>query len=138
MRFTITSPLRELPPPTFSTPSLASLWKNHPDGIFVMPTWPRRTQWYWMVPEEMKNPMNPDDFICPECGSREANEFVCVETLPSETDPWSAILQRCKCAKCGNIIPAHLAERWDGLSQEQAVREWKQVYRTTASKHCLG
>ena len=78
--------------------------------------------------------MNPADFICPECGSREANEFIFVDGQCNAADPWSGVLQRCKCAKCGSIIPAHLSERWNGIPEDQAVQEWKQVYRSTAPK----
>jgi len=71
-------------------------------------------------------------FKCPERGSTELNEFPFVEPEFSEDDPWSGVLQRYKCASCKFTIPAHLAERWDGLSYDQAVQEWCQHYRSTA------
>jgi len=49
-------------------------------------------------------------FKCPECGSTEPSESIFVETEFSENDIWSSVLQRHRCAKCGFVIPAHLAE----------------------------
>jgi len=47
---------------------------------------------------------------------------------------WSGILQQYECSKCHMTIPAHLAERWNGISYEQAVEEWQKRYRATAPK----
>jgi len=73
--------------------------------------------------------MNPTQFLCPECGSHQSSEVYLVETDPRETDPWSAILERLLCAHCGYVIPAHLAELWNGLSPEAARLEWRQRFR---------
>lgn len=73
--------------------------------------------------------MEPGDFVCPECGSREADSTVMVETVLREGDPWSGVLQRITCRGCGREIPAHLGELWDGISVEQARSEWREVYR---------
>ena len=79
-----------------------------------------------------------ESFKCPECGSTESNESVLVETDFSKDDPWSGVLQRRRCAKCGFVIPAHLAELWAGISHEQAAEEWRKCYRDSAPKHAAG
>ena len=76
-----------------------------------------------------------ESFKCPECGSTESNESALVETAFSKDDPWSDILQRHRCVRCGFVIPAHLAELWDGISQEAAVEEWRKCFRSSAPKH---
>ena len=73
-------------------------------------------------------------FFCPECGSREARQGIMIDLLFDATDPWSGVLQRYQCARCNMVIPAHLAERWNGISSEQAVKEWRRDYRSTAPK----
>jgi hypothetical protein len=83
----------------------------------------------WLDPEMTSGP-----FICPECGSRESAAVALVETVFSEGDPWSGVLEEIQCAKCGSVVPAHLAERWNGISAEQAADEWKRDYRATAPK----
>lgn len=76
--------------------------------------------------------MDAREFKCPECGATEVSEFAFVETIFAESDPWSEVLQRCKCGRCGRIIPAHLAERWDGISYEDAAKEWLSKFRSPA------
>ena len=36
------------------------------------------------------------------------------------------------CAKCLFEIPIHLAERWGGISVEDAMKEWRDLYRDQA------
>jgi hypothetical protein len=73
------------------------------------------------------------EFICPECGSKEAKEHMMVSreqpTGKSKKDPWASVLQQTECASCKNIIPDHLGERWDNMSIEAAQKEWKEIYR---------
>src|SRR5262245_35968694 len=69
------------------------------------------------------------EFICPECEGREAGQRWMVSADPVKRDPWSEILEILKCDSCGSRIPAHLGERWDGISVEQARAEWRSVYR---------
>ena len=73
-------------------------------------------------------------FICPECGSTEAGSQAMVSPLFDAGDPWSSVLQIIACAKCDFIIPAHLGERWDQISIEEAQQSWKNDYRDTAEK----
>jgi hypothetical protein len=79
--------------------------------------------------------MNEDDFICPECGSKESREQMMVSKEPptgkSKKDPWASVLQQMECASCKKIIPAHLGERWDNMTVEAAQKEWKELYRKT-------
>lgn len=72
------------------------------------------------------------DFVCPECGSTHpaTARMIGRHSMPvGDSDPWAAVLQVISCASCGCRIPAHLAERWDGRSVEQARREWAETYR---------
>jgi len=55
-----------------------------------------------------------------------------VSTLFDPEVPWSGILQRITCAQCHFVIPAHLAERWNGISVKQARQQWREVYRADA------
>lgn len=70
-------------------------------------------------------------FVCPECGGRESHEAAEVETVFKESDPWSGVLGICRCARCGAVVPAHLAELWDGVSAEEARKEWVERYWAT-------
>ena len=73
--------------------------------------------------------MNVEEFICPECGSHETGGKTHVSTVPDERDPWSGVLVRIRCASCRAVIPAHLAERWDNVSLEEARKQWREIYR---------
>lgn len=73
-----------------------------------------------------------NEFVCPECGSTEVGSKRSVFTIPDPNDVWSSILRRITCAKCDFVIPAHLGERWHGLSIEAAKQEWQDKYRETA------
>jgi hypothetical protein len=79
----------------------------------------------------MSSPEENAGFLCPECGSQDAAGVVLVSTVPSDDDPWSAVLERITCARCESVIPAHLAELWDGMLPEEAVKEWRDVYRNS-------
>ena len=77
-----------------------------------------------------------NEFICPECGSKEAGEQMMVSKEPptgkSKKDPWASVLQQTECASCKMIIPDHLGDRWDNMSIEEAQKEWKKDYRKTS------
>ena len=79
----------------------------------------------------MQNDSNEQSFLCPECGSEQAGICCMVSTRfsPDPDDVWSGVLQIIECAHCGFSIPAHLGERWDGLSIEDAQQEWREQYR---------
>ena len=74
-------------------------------------------------------------FICPNCGLVADDEtsggivFTMVSTIFDEDDPWSGVLQRSTCPECDTEIPNHLAYRWDGMTQGEAKREWKETYK---------
>ena len=70
-------------------------------------------------------------FICPECNSTEYKSHLCVSTYPDLNDPWSSILQQYECSKCSRYIPAHLAQLWEDISEEEAKNQWKKFYRDT-------
>ena len=69
---------------------------------------------------------NINDFICPNCNSKDIldQKFVSIEK-PKYEDPWSSVTQIIKCANCKKNIPAHLGERWNNISIEQAKEEYK-------------
>lgn len=75
------------------------------------------------------------EFICPECGSKNADVAMMISpNMPDspdydENDPWNEVLQTIQCGVCDSTIPAHLAERRDGLSYKDAQQEWRNVYR---------
>lgn len=71
-----------------------------------------------------KNP-----FLCPECGSTKEGTALTVSTEYDPNDPWTAVLQIIECSDCQSDIPAHIGERWNGLSIEDAKEEWRKVYR---------
>lgn len=73
--------------------------------------------------------MERGEFICPECGSREAKGFTMIEPSPRSSGFWASVFSTITCAECGREIPAHLAERWNGLSVEDARGKWREVYR---------
>ena len=77
--------------------------------------------------------IDPGGFICPECDSRDVKEEVMISRpQPTGKSPWEGILQQMECASCKMIIPAHLGERWDNMSIEEAQKEWKKIYRKTS------
>ena len=68
-------------------------------------------------------------FQCPECGSIKIKSHLYVSTIPDPDDPWSSVLQQLECASCNSYIPAHLGERWDNISYEEAKKEWIKIYK---------
>ena len=67
-----------------------------------------------------------NDFICPNCNSKEILEEKFVSIAPSQSkDPWTSVSQIIKCAGCKKNIPAHLGERWDNITFQNAKEEFK-------------
>ena len=78
-------------------------------------------------------------FICPECGSQNDPDelFVSKEPILGASDkknPWDSVLQQMECISCNMVIPAHLGERWNNISIEQAQQEWKTIYKKNNKK----
>jgi hypothetical protein len=73
-------------------------------------------------------------FLCPECGSDEVGMVAMVETDPNGSDIWDSVFERINCGKCKSVVPAHLGERWDGMSVERAKLEWQEQYRKRGRK----
>ena len=72
------------------------------------------------------------EFICPECGSTESKYEQYVSINPQDSkdkNPWSSVLQIITCQKCLKKIPAHLGERWDNRSIEDAKKEWVEQFK---------
>ncbi len=73
----------------------------------------------------MKQSYLKKQFICPECGSTEP-----IPTPLQQQPPRGDGLRHTyTCANCLFEIPVHLAERWGGISFEDAAKEWRVVYR---------
>jgi len=70
-----------------------------------------------------------NSFICPNCGSNVSTGTIHISQDDCPDDPWSSILQVDNCALCRHTIPAHLGERWDNRSIEEARKEWLGVYK---------
>ena len=70
-------------------------------------------------------------FICPNCESLdiESQEFVSVKKNFDKKNPWSSVLQIIKYGKCKKKIPAHLGERWNDISFQEAQEEWKLKFK---------
>lgn len=71
----------------------------------------------------MKTAIRIERFICPECGWEEDS---CVEIVRKRGN---GRRRGRVCASCNLEIPMHLAERWGGISVEDAKKEWREVYR---------
>ena len=72
-------------------------------------------------------------FKCPECGSSRVSSQLLVSPDPSSyhniNDPWASVLQQILCGVCNSYIPAHIGERWDNISYEDAKKEWITIYK---------
>jgi hypothetical protein len=82
----------------------------------------------------MKSSFFKGRFVCPECGSSQAEPI----TSSKDKQPGSGTARRYTCPECQLEIPVHLAERWGGISIEDARNEWRAVYRpasTPAERH---
>ena len=76
-----------------------------------------------MEPDGDKPPSARDDcrpFLCPECGGGTVSTVTMVSPALDPSDPWSAVCQVLECTGCGSGIPAHLGQRWGGISFEVA------------------
>ena len=72
------------------------------------------------------------EFICPNCGSTESKDeqYISKDAPdPKNTNPWSSVLQIITCKQCHREIPAHLGERWDNRSIEDAKKEWIEQFK---------
>ena len=71
-------------------------------------------------------------FICPECGSDQYTKGAFVSKEPPMTkskNPWDSIAQTMKCSSCKRTIPAHLGERWDKITIDEAKKEWNDDFK---------
>ena len=73
--------------------------------------------------------MSNEKFICPNCNSNKILEhkFLSIDE-PNNSNPWSSVTEVIKCEDCKKTIPAHLGERWDGITIEQAKKEYLETY----------
>jgi hypothetical protein len=72
----------------------------------------------------------PDgQFICPECGAATPAEELNVSTSYDPAEPRTAVLHWIRCGGCRRSIPAHLGERWRGMTVAAAQAEWRARFR---------
>lgn len=77
----------------------------------------------------MNTSIKDNSFICPNCGGNVGGGTMHVSWDYNPDDPWLGILQVIQCVLCRHTIPAHLAERWDDMSVEEARNRWLEVYK---------
>ena len=74
-------------------------------------------------------------FVCPNCGSSKCSRWAFISPVPFDDSDerafslWNVVQQTRTCGECGTAIPAHLAERWEGMTVEEAEEEWVRFYR---------
>lgn len=78
---------------------------------------------------QMKGSFFRGRFVCPECGSSQPEP----NTSGKDQQPGNGTPRRYACAHCRFEIPVHLAERWGGISIEDARNEWRAVYRDAST-----
>ena len=66
-------------------------------------------------------------FLCPACGGTEPGTSVEINRAfeADSDDPWDGVLSAIECGRCGALVPAHVAERWDGMTVKEAREEWR-------------
>ena len=74
------------------------------------------------------------DFLCPACGGSEPLMTTHISPSFDSGRPSTHILMRITCGNCENSIPAHLAERWGGISIADAKTEWLNEYCESAPR----
>ena len=93
--------------------------------------------------EEFRVPpdLTAQPFICPNCQSTNCSGLAFVDPAwtfgigsPSES-PWDFAFQLRFCGECGATIPAHLAERWEGMTVGEAEEEGG---AKNGSRRCTG
>ncbi len=77
----------------------------------------------------MKGSFFKGRFVCPERGSSQPEP----NTSGKDQQPGNGTWRRYTCAHCRFEIPVHLAERWGGISIEDARNEWLAVYRDAST-----
>ncbi len=78
-----------------------------------------------------------EPFICPECGSVDASNEEMVEPDEDAPEPWRSVLQRIHCSQCKSVVPAHIGERWSGMTLAEAKAEWASTYRKDNQDYAL-
>ena len=71
----------------------------------------------------------------PECGSTiirsELNVSTDLSTGLGYSSHWSYVLLQHECGGCSEYIPAHLGERWNNISYQDAKNQWHKIYKRT-------
>jgi len=68
-------------------------------------------------------------FLCPECGGNVPGVVMMVSPVLGQDNPVSHVLEWISCEECGSNIPAHIAERWENQSIDEARKEWREIYK---------
>jgi NMD protein affecting ribosome stability and mRNA decay len=82
----------------------------------------------------MKSATPAGQFLCPNCGSdAEANIRTTLSVpMVESTHPWDPVFEMRHCNSCGATTPAQLAERWGGIDDEEASRQWQAIFRESS------
>ena len=80
-----------------------------------------------------ENPFANIVFKCPECGSEEVRGIIFLDKDFVEGSPWNSVGQVIQCGKCGRGIPPHLSSPKEGMTYEDAKKEWRKVFRNWKS-----
>ncbi len=70
-----------------------------------------------------------NSFLCPECGGNIPGVAMLVSPVFNPDDRTSHVLEWISCEECGSNIPAHIAERWENRSIDDARKEWQEIYK---------
>ena len=72
--------------------------------------------------------LNPNRFMCPECGSENIQEnFHYQKNL--RTGFYSNVLHEIQCGSCFMDIPVYLGQRLNNISMQEAKNEWVNKYK---------
>ena len=72
--------------------------------------------------------INLDEFNCPECSSKNVKESFHYKSKLGDS-LYSFVLHEIQCGSCYMDIPGHLGIRSQGISLEEAKKEWKKKYK---------
>jgi len=67
-------------------------------------------------------------FLCPQCRGNVPGVATKASPIIKKDNQASHVLAWISCAECGSNIPAHIAERWENQSIDEARKEWRDTY----------
>lgn len=76
--------------------------------------------------------MKTSSFSCPECGSSMKGAPIPLTPETATAPAWQTVKLGVRCPTCRFVIPLHLAQRDDQMTDPRAEHEWAANYRATA------